>query len=123
MTAKRLLVIDDERDFCDFVRTVAEGLGFDVETCTNGTDALDRFDATRPDLVVLDVVMPDVEGIQIVQQLADRNTASRVVMVTGYDPGYVEAARTIGTARGLRRIDTLTKPVRVEDLRALLRAA
>ena len=123
MEPRRLLVIDDEPDFCDFVRAVGEGMGYQVVTCTDGLRAMSAFDETHPDLVVLDVVMPDIEGIQIVQELAQRRSMARVVMVTGYDPGYVEAARTIGVARGLARIDTLTKPVRVEDLRALLRAA
>jgi CheY-like chemotaxis protein len=123
MAAKSLLVVDDEAEFCDFVRAVAEGLGYRVETCTSGRQAVARFDATRPDLVVLDVVMPDVEGIQIVQELADRNAAIRVVMVTGFNPGYAEAARTIGSARGIARIEILIKPVRVEQLRAVLRAA
>jgi DNA-binding NtrC family response regulator len=120
MTAKHLLVVDDESEFCDFVRQVAEEMGFSVAVCTDSAHALDAYDAIKPAVVVLDMVMPDVEGIQIVRELARRGTDARVILVSGYNPHYVDCAQTLGQASGIGRIEALTKPVRIERLRAAL---
>jgi CheY-like chemotaxis protein len=120
MTAKHLLVVDDEAAFCDFVRRVAEDMGYSVAVCTDSTRALAVYESTRPSVVVLDMVMPDVEGIQIVQELARRGTDARVILVSGYNPHYVDLAQTLGQAKGIDRIAGLTKPIRLEALRAAL---
>ena len=120
MTAKHLLVIDDEAAFCDFVRQVAEEMGYRVAVCTDSARALDAYEATKPAVVVLDMVMPEVEGIRIVQELARRSTDARVILVSGYNPHYVDLAQTLGQAKGIERIAGLTKPIRLETLRAAL---
>lgn len=120
MTAKHLLVVDDESAFCDYVRQVAEDMGYSVAVCVDSTRAVEVYESTRPSVVVLDMVMPEVEGIQIVQELARRGTDARVILVSGYNPHYVDFAQTLGEAKGIRRIEGLTKPVRLEQLRAAL---
>jgi CheY-like chemotaxis protein len=121
VSGKRLLVIDDEPGFCGFVKKAAESLGYEVTVCSDGQRAIEFYERCRPTDIVLDVVMPEVEGIEIVRELAKRGSQSRVVLVSGYDPSYVELGRALGQASGLGRIDALTKPVRLDQLLTVLR--
>lgn len=89
--------------------------------CSDGQHAIEFYERCRPTDIVLDVVMPEVEGIQIMRELAQRGAKARIVLVSGYDPSYVELGRTLGQASGLGRIDALTKPVRLEQLLTVLR--
>lgn len=121
MSEKRLLVIDDEPDFCRFVEQVAHGLGYEVTVCDEPLHAIASYERSRPTDIVLDVIMPDVEGVQIVRELAQRGSQARIVLVSGYDPWFIDLGRTLGEASGLGRIECLTKPVKLDRLRAVLR--
>jgi YesN/AraC family two-component response regulator len=68
---------------------------------------------------VLDIIMPDVDGIELVQWLGERNCQAKVIVVTGYNPLYSEAAGPLGEAQGLT-VTTLLKPVSLADLRVAL---
>ena len=72
MTAgKRLLVIDDEPDFADIVRAVGEQLGYAVTVTSGAGDFKHHYALLSPDAIVLDVVMPGTDGIQLVDWLAE----------------------------------------------------
>ena len=120
MAAKRLLVVDDEPEFGEFVRKVGVKLGYEVEVTTNGRAFMRLYEAFDPTVALLDVVMPDVDGLELVQWLADRGADAHLVVVTGYAPNYATLAKKLAEAKGLRSVTTLTKPVKVADLRAAL---
>lgn len=122
MNKKRVLIIDDEKMFGDFVRRVAEGLDFDVRVTDRAEDFKSAFGEFDPDVIVLDMVMPGVEGIELVNWLADNGCRARIIVVTGYNPHYAEFAKTIGSARGLSSVQSYTKPISLADLRAALSA-
>jgi DNA-binding response OmpR family regulator len=71
MADKRLVVIDDEAEFGEYVREVAEGLGYDVAVTTRWQDFLDAYYDTEPTVIVVDMVLPDVEGIDLLEWLAE----------------------------------------------------
>lgn len=119
MTARQLLVIDDEADFMEFVRLVAEELGFAVTKATRAQDFQAAYDRARPDVIVLDIVMPEVDGIELIQWLMNRDCKARVIVVTGFSPDYSHAAVLLGATRGLEVV-TLGKPVKLADLRRAL---
>jgi CheY-like chemotaxis protein len=119
MTARQLLVIDDEADFMEFVRLVAEELGFTVTKATRAQDFQAAYDRGCPDVIVLDIVMPEVDGIELIQWLMSRDCKSRVIVVTGFSPDYGHAAALLGATRGLEVV-TLGKPVKLADLRRAL---
>ena len=121
MSSKRLLVVDDEPDFREFV-VVAEGLGYHVESAANGAEFKVLFDACQPDVAVVDVVMPGIDGIELVSWLADQATNLRLIMVTGFTLHYTELAKKLGEARGLHSVTTLHKPVRLAALREAITA-
>ena len=62
MTAKRLLIMDDEPDFCDFVATVGEGLGYQATKVTDPRKFKTVYAEIQPDCVVIDMVMPELDG-------------------------------------------------------------
>ena len=120
MTGVRLLVVDDEPGFGKFVRKVGVELGYEVAVTTSGREFMRRYDAFGPTVVLLDVVMPEIDGVELVQWLADRGADPHLVVVTGYAPDYAVLTKKLAEAKGLRSVKTLTKPVKVADLRAAL---
>ena len=123
MTRGRLLVVDDEPRFCDFVKNVAVKLDFDVECARDGQGFKTLCDARHPDVAVLDIVMPGIDGIELVQWLAERGKQLHLVIVTGFAPNYATLAKKLGEAKGLLSVTTLTKPVRMAELQDAIRRA
>lgn len=119
-SAKRLLVIDDEPAFGSFVKEVAEGMGYDVRVTAKADEFADTYETFDPTVIVLDVVMPEVDGIELVQWLAQEKCKAKIVIVTGYNPHYADAAKRLVSAGDLPSVMTLTKPVSLADLRAAL---
>ena len=116
MAMGRLLVVDDEPRFRDFVKNVAVKLGFDVECARDGHEFMTLCEANAPDVVVLDIVMPGIDGVELVQWLAKRGQQLHLIIVTGFVPNYAILAKKLGEAKGLLSVKTLTKPVRLADL-------
>lgn len=123
MSAKRLLVVDDERRFRDFVVRVAEKLGYEVECAAGGKEFMVLCEVFNPDIAVVDVVMPGVDGVELVQWLAEKEIELHLVIVTGFTPNYATLAKKLAQAKGLRSVLTLNKPVRMAALQKALTPA
>jgi CheY-like chemotaxis protein len=84
---KRILVVDDDRSICQLYRTALSLSGFIVEIAADGFGALVKIDERRPDLIVLDLEMPRIDGLAVLDELrANAGTFSiPVVVVTGTD--------------------------------------
>jgi DNA-binding response OmpR family regulator len=123
MIAKRLLVIDDEPDFGASVRLVAERLGFEVEVTTRARDFMTAYDAFDPTVIILDMIMPDMDGIELVQWLVSVRSTARIIIISGFSPTYAKSAATLGAAKGLLSISRLVKPVSLAILTATLTSA
>lgn len=120
MAKRNLLIVDDEREFCEFVRKVASELNFNVSVTCRAKEFQECYESVHPDVVVLDVVMPDTDGVELVQWLAERGYTGKTIVVTGFNAGYASATKSLGTAKGLVSITTLSKPVRLKVLREAL---
>jgi len=85
--SKKILVVDDSRTDLEFITNTLESKGYDVIRATNGEEALMQATTQRPDLIVLDVVMPGKDGFQTCRQLKkDENTKDiKIVMLTTKD--------------------------------------
>jgi two-component system OmpR family response regulator len=113
----RLLVVDDEPNITELVATALRYEGFDVETAGNGREALSLVGSFRPELIVLDVMLPDVDGFEVQRRLVDRGQGVPVLFLTAKDA-------TEDRVRGLTigGDDYVTKPFSLEELIARIRA-
>jgi DNA-binding response OmpR family regulator len=117
----RLLVVDDDADFARFVCEVGERYDFAVAAAGNGAIGRRRFREFRPDIVLLDLVMPHVDGIEFIDWLGTEGAHVRLIVVTGFNPNYGRLAEKLAAARGLSSVAVLTKPVRIATLLKALR--
>lgn len=117
---KSLLIVDDEIDFGNFVGEVGEGLGYEVTVTSSAVDFMKSYRTREPSVIVMDMVMPGVDGVELIGWLAQQKCTSRILVVTGYNPRYVELAENLGGAKGLSSIKSLTKPIRLAELKAAL---
>ncbi len=117
--AAQVLVVEDEPDIRDLVVFHLEREGFRVRTARNGPDALKQIRAAPPDLVVLDLMLPEIDGLEVCRRLRrDPATASiPVIMLTAKGD---EADRVVGLELGAD--DYVTKPFSPKELVARLRA-
>jgi len=113
----RILVVDDEESITQLVSTVLRYEGFDVECAASGRAAVKLTDRFRPDLIVLDVMLPDLDGFEVCRRLRGAGVWSPVLMLTARDS--VED-RVAGLDSGAD--DYLVKPFAFAELLARLRA-
>ena len=113
----RILVVDDEPSITDLVATVLRYEGFQVQTAATGRKALAAVTSFRPHLVVLDVMLPDLDGFEVQRRLAADGTRVPILFLTARDS-------TEDTVRGLTTgaDDYVTKPFSLEELVARVRA-
>ena len=116
---KRILVVDDHEDNVEVLRARLEARGYDVEGANDGQSALDTVGRWCPDLVLLDVMMPDMDGLEVVRRLkADKNLPFiPVIMQTALDSTERMVA---GLEAGAD--DYVTKPINFAELEARVRS-
>ena len=115
--AARVLVVDDQPNIVDMLATVLRFHGFVVSTALSAGEALQRAAAERPDLAVLDVVLPDGDGFEVCQALRAGGNQVGIVFLTARD-----APRDKITGLTLGGDDYVTKPFSVDELVARVRA-
>lgn len=120
MTNSRLLIMDDEPDFAEYIGIVGEQLGYETLKINDSREFKKAYIEFAPDVLVLDMVMPEIDGVELIKWLVDQNAAVKVVIVSGYNPLYSKMAEVLSEAGGLSDVTTLQKPVRIEILKDAL---
>ena len=120
--AASLLVIDDEPDIAQFIGAVAEGLGYEVSVTTDAHEFKKAYHARKPLVVVVDVVVPNVDGIELVKFLAEGGCDARVLVISGYAERYLDNTTTLGEAFGISSITSMKKPLELTAMEAFLAA-
>ncbi|HRX61256.1 MAG TPA: response regulator [Candidatus Competibacter sp.] len=121
MSEKRLLVIDDEPEIGEFVRKVATGLGYEVRVTTDGHAFQEAYRELCPTTIVMDMVMPEMDGNELVLWLMEQRYDANLIIITGYNPDYAKDARLLAEFKGLHSVITLIKPIRLDKLREVLK--
>jgi len=116
MTATKILVVEDEPSFVEALVIGLGREGFIVEVATDGFEAVQKFDAVQPDLVLLDVMLPRSSGIDVCRQIRKRSQVP-IIMVTAKG---AEIDTVVGLEVGAD--DYVTKPYRLRELVARIRA-
>ena len=107
----RLLVVDDEADTCDFVKKFFKERNFEVEIAYDGKEAVSRIEARKPHIVLLDIRMPVMDGIETLKAIQRIDNNIRVIMVTAVeDVELAEETKSRGAA------EYITKPLLLEQL-------
>jgi DNA-binding response OmpR family regulator len=110
-----LLVVDDEIETCDFLRNFFSEKGYDVSWATNGEEALTLSRQKHPDLVLLDVRMPGISGLEVLHRLRKGENPPKVVMITA-----VEDREVIEEAKRLGAEDYILKPFVLDYLESVV---
>jgi DNA-binding response OmpR family regulator len=112
-----ILIVEDERAIADFVQKALRKAGFEAHLARTGTEALDLFDRVRPDLIVLDLALPDMDGLDVCRAVRSRPHYVPIIMLTGRSE---DTARIVGLEVGAD--DYVTKPFAMPELLARVRA-
>lgn len=115
-SARRILVAEDEPTLLDFVRRNLQARGFEVLEASNGLEALVLWERERPDLLILDIMMPRLDGLEVCRRVREQATVP-IIVLTALD---TESDRVAALDMGAD--DYLTKPFGVEELLARVRA-
>ena len=112
-----ILVVDDEPSYRDALSVALQREGFIVETAADGPEAVTKFDSVRPALVLLDVMLPQMSGVDVCREIRTRSQVP-IIMVTARN---AEIDAVVGLEVGAD--DYVTKPFRLRELVARVRAA
>jgi DNA-binding NtrC family response regulator len=114
--APAVLVVDDERNIRLTLSMALEALNIPVDTAENGEEALQKLAEKSFQLMLLDLKLPDIDGLEVLRQVVDKHSATKVIIITAY--GSVEVAVE---AMKLGAIDFLQKPFQPTEVRDMVR--
>ncbi|HEX6613868.1 MAG TPA: EAL domain-containing response regulator [Rhodanobacteraceae bacterium] len=119
---RRLLILDDERTVAQTVAFAAERHGFAVRLCESAKEFFDEIARFSPSHVIIDLLMPGMDGVEVLRNLAAIGCDANIIMMSGMGAKVLESAQRAGLERGLRISGILPKPFRPAELRELLDA-
>jgi len=110
-----VLLIEDEPKLARNIQAYLARLGYDVHQRSNGTDGLDEFERSRPDVVLLDFRLPDMNGLEVIDRLKALDAGVKVIMMSG-----VAGKQVASEAKEAGVFCYLAKPLALKRLRELL---
>lgn len=113
----RLLIIDDESDICELIADVAQTRGFTTQSISNPAEVEKALHDFQPHGVMLDLMMPGIDGVELLRTLGDVIKSAAIVLMSGHDARVLNSARRLGMAHGLNVVGIQEKPITVEGLR------
>ncbi|MCX5786220.1 MAG: response regulator [Elusimicrobia bacterium] len=115
----KILIVDDDPDIPNALRGVLEPLGHQVEICANGQEALDTLQSYKPDLVIMDVMLPGIDGYSLVITISDSVGFNRlpIIVISGLDSSKVMFERFPQVAA------FFTKPFHMDDFTEAVKTA
>jgi DNA-binding response OmpR family regulator len=115
----RLLSVDDDESILSIINDVATGLGFEVATLSDSARFMTAYVRFKPHIITLDMMMPDMDGIEVIRWLSDVGSPARVIILSGHST-YLRLGGKLADARGTLSTALLRKPFALSDLRAAL---
>jgi two-component system, OmpR family, alkaline phosphatase synthesis response regulator PhoP len=84
MAKRKMLVVDDEVDFVELMTVRLEANGYEVITANNGKEALGRVKKDRPDAIILDIMMPEMDGLTVLKKIREEDTKMPIFITTAF---------------------------------------
>ena len=117
--AKTILIVDDETDIIEMLEDILTETGYQIVTATNGKDALRKVKITKPDLIVLDINMPEMDGSEVTLALRQNEATKKIPII------FLTALRTrddgFGIEKNIGGIPTFAKPFDYDELLGKIR--
>jgi len=117
---KKLLVVDDQEGVARVVSRIGSELGYQSKILTNPAHAVDVFLDYQPDIVLLDMIMPEKDGIDVLNEMMLTGLAARIVLTSGLSNAYLKLAEQLARFHERTNVSILRKPFRRTELLALL---
>ena len=117
----RLLVVDDEPDILEFIAEVASDMGFEVAQAQSSNQFLALLDEFDPTVLVLDLQLPQTDGVELLRRLVRLRCRVPVLLISGVDRKIMSTTERLGVSGGLSMLGILQKPILIEHLEAKLR--
>jgi len=118
----RLLIVEEDAAVVDLVGKVAKRVGYTIASATSGAGFVQLLESFRPSLVIMELHLPDTDGVELLKSLAARACTSDVLLVGNVDERVLAAAHELGLGLGLAMCGTLNKPVAAAELSTKLTA-
>jgi DNA-binding NtrC family response regulator len=116
----KLMMIDDEVGLTKVVGLIATQLGFEFKPLNTSPTATHVFVDYQPDIVIIDMIMPDKDGIDVLHEIMSTGIATQIVLTSGYSEAYLRLAESVAKFHGNERVHFLKKPFRRVELVELL---
>ena len=116
----RLLAVDDNSDSAELIARVASKCGYDARSMTDPSTLARVLDEWKPQVLTLDLCMPDEDGISVLSMLTQSGFSGHLLIISGQDEWFRKTASRLASARGLNVAEDLCKPVDLKALRELL---
>ena len=118
--AKKLLVIDDQSGITKVVEMIARQLGLQTMALNSSAEATETFIAFQPDVLMLDMIMPEKDGIDVLNEILLTGLPVKVVLTSGFSDSYLRLAEGVAKFHDNPNVSILRKPFRREELVKLL---
>jgi CheY-like chemotaxis protein len=119
----QLLIVDDDFSCAHYFSHAASECGYQATITRNGDQFRSEYKSSQPEAVLLDLSLPETDGVELLRFLAEHRCTAKVILTSGVGERVLEAAMRLGQALGLRMGKSLPKPFVIQDLADALSSA
>jgi DNA-binding NtrC family response regulator len=117
---KKLLIVDDDVGLAKAYARIATDAGFEVKVTNDPLQATEAFLAFKPAVIVIDMIMPEKDGIDVLNEILLSGVPTRIIVTSGYGDAMLRLAKGLADFHDSSRVSVLRKPIRRADLERLL---
>jgi len=123
MSKPKIVIVDDESEIVEFLTEAASMCGFEPTGVSDFNSFRAVYESSEVDVIVLDLMMPDTDGLEFLNYLGSRNCTASIVLMSGYDRRVLKTARQLALSEHMNLVATLEKPISFDDFESVLRDA